>query len=379
MKRKYIATLAAIALLPLAAFTQTPPTPPQPPVPPQPPAGPQDRHEKLPKVPVTFLGVDTSTIPSVLCDQMNLAKGFGLVVDYVSPDGPAAAAGVQQNDILKMFNDQILLEPSQLAKLVRSYPEGTTVTLTILRKGKEEKIPVKLGKKEVSQKLMRQGEFPFGDHDFGDLGNRMQDLTERMGNMDEGPIHDVVMRAQQEAQRVRDEAQRRRDEVQRVRDAAQRQRDEAIRVSQRAREEARRAAGQISVTRTGESGLQNTRIDIGKAQIVFSDDKGELRIENANGKKMLTAKDPKGMLQFSGPIEAKEELDKVPAEIRQRYENLQQRDLPSVISSEDEDDDDDSGDTDDDNGDENSSSIEQISFSPQTLSRNVWTFRTILI
>ena len=41
------------------------------------------------------------------------------------------------------------------------------------------------------------------------------------------------------------------------------------------------------------------------------------------GKKFLTAKDPQGKLLFSGPVETKEDLDKVPAEVRQRYDKLQ--------------------------------------------------------
>jgi S1-C subfamily serine protease len=81
-----------------------------------------DHHEKRPKVPVTYLGVDTSQVPTVVSDQLGLAKGFGLVVDYVEPNSPAATAGVQQNDILKMLNDQILLEPSQLRKLLQTFP-----------------------------------------------------------------------------------------------------------------------------------------------------------------------------------------------------------------------------------------------------------------
>ena len=80
---------------------------------------------RAPKVPITFLGVETSAVPSVVAEQLGLAKGFGLVVDYVVADGPAAAAGLQQNDILKMLNEQILTEPEQLGKLVRSFPEGT--------------------------------------------------------------------------------------------------------------------------------------------------------------------------------------------------------------------------------------------------------------
>ncbi len=233
MKTKSIATIAAIALLPIAAFTQTPPNPPNPPTPPglpgqpgQPPGGPggeRERHEK--KVPVTYLGVETSDVPSVVSEQLGLAKGFGLVVDYVVPDGPAAAAGVQQNDILKMLNDQILTEPDQLSKLVRSFSEGTTVTLTVLRKGKEEKIGVKLSKKEVPERSeFGRGHRPhfnfnFNGDDWGnfgmnDLKEQMDHLKQQLGDQKQGMIHDAVITAQAEAQRALEQAQHRRDMVQ---------------------------------------------------------------------------------------------------------------------------------------------------------------------
>ena len=43
-------------------------------------------------------------MPGVLCDQLGIAEGFrpgGRI--HVVPDGPAAAAGVQQNDVMKML------------------------------------------------------------------------------------------------------------------------------------------------------------------------------------------------------------------------------------------------------------------------------------
>jgi hypothetical protein len=311
--------LFAAALFPLTTLAQpsAPATPPNPPAAPNPPTAPllpprgHDRdRDREPKVPVTFLGVETSSVPSVVCEQLGLAKGFGLVVDYVVADGPAAAAGVQQNDIIKMLNDQILTDPDQLGKLVRSYSEGTTVTLTLLRKGQEQKVTVKLGKKEVSRRHAMLGNgnwnFDFGDmEDFGDMKERireqMSQLKEQLGQLgdeNKGMIHDAVMRARDEARRAVDEA--------------------------------RQAAGQIRTVTRDDGALARTTIDLGKAQIVFSDDKGELRIENKDGKKLLTAKDPQGKLLFSGPVESKEDLDKIPTEVRQRYEKLQEHDLPAV-------------------------------------------------
>jgi hypothetical protein len=334
MKTKSITIIAAIALLPIAGFAQ-PPAPPVPPVPPVPP-GP---HEKMPKVPMIFLGVETSTVPSVVCDQLGLPKGFGLVVDYVVPDGPAAAAGVLQNDILKMLNDQILLEPGQLRKLLQTFPEGTTVTLTVLRKGQEQKISVKLVKKEMSNRHAfmpgHDGNWDFnfdgnfGNVDFGDLKERLQEmkqeLREQAGER-RNMIHDAVMKANDEVRRARDEA--------------------------------RDAMGNVKIYSKDGNALKSTRIDVGKAQIVFSDDKGEMKIEPVDGKKVLTAKDPQGKLLFSGPVETKEDLDKVPADVRLRFNKLQERDIPSVTSSDENDNDEDSNMNDED---DNGATKEQVS------------------
>jgi hypothetical protein len=380
MKTKSIATIATLVLLPIAAFAQppAPPAPPAPPSPPNAPGGPDKDRDHGKKVPVTYMGVETSDVPRVVSEQLGLAKGFGLVVDYVVPDGPAATAGVQQNDILKMLNDQILTEPDQLSKLIRSFPEGTTVTLTVLRKGKEEKIGVKLAKKEVPEHMdWGRGRHPrfnfkFNGEDTGEwmenLKEQMADLKEELGDENHGMVHDAVMSAQAEAQKALDQAQHRRDMAQQRRDMAQQMRDQAQHVrdeAQRVREEARRAAGNITISKNGpDGGLSTTKIDIGKAQIVYSDDKGELRVEKVGGKKVLTAKDPKGLLQFSGPVETKEDLDKVPAEVRQRYEKLQTNDLPSVISSQNGDvtvNPDNDGDSDEDTDDDDIQSMNQIS------------------
>ena len=323
MKTKSIATIAAIAL-PIAGFAQTPPPPPPQPPGPHGPPGMPGGHENAPKVPMTFLGVETSQVPNVVSEQLGLTKGLGLVVDYVVPNSPAASAGVQQNDILKMLNDQILMEPTQLRKLLQTFSEGTEVTLTILRKGQEQKITVKLAKKEMPQ---RHSMMPGGNHDMhwdfdetGDVGDQMQELKEQLkeqlGDTQHGIIRGAVIQAHEAARR--------------------------------AREDARRAAREIRILSNDNGALKATKIDLGKAQIVFCDGKGEMKLENVNGKKLLTVKDPQGKLLFSGPVETKEDLDKVPADVRERYERLKQNDLPAVAPRADVD----NGDADDDDDDD---------------------------
>jgi hypothetical protein len=313
MKIKFITIIACLATLPIAGFTQTPPAPPQPPGQPHP--LPPGGRDKAPKVPVVYLGVETSQVPTVVSEQLGLSKGLGLVVEYVVPDSPAAAAGVQQNDILKMLNDQILIEPSQLRKLLQTFSDGTDVTLTILRKGQEQKVTVKLAKKERPQ---RHSWAPGDKHDWhwdfddtGDLGEQMQGLKEQLQEQlgaQRGMVRGAVIKAHEAARR--------------------------------AREDARRAAREIRILSKDNGTLKATRIDLGNAQIVFSDDKGEMKVENVDGKKIVTAKDPQGKLLFSGPVETKEDRDKMPADVRERYEKLQQNDLPTVAPEADADDED---------------------------------------
>jgi hypothetical protein len=344
MKMKSVFTITVIALLPIAAFAQPSPAPPQPPQPPRPPHPPgmPDHHERRPKVPVTYLGVDTSQVPTVVSDQLGLAKGFGLVVDYVEPNSPAATAGVQQNDILKMLNDQILVEPSQLRKLLQTFPEGTDVTLTVLRKGQEQKLTAKLARKEVPQ---RRGAFP-GNHDWhmdfdptGDMKEQMQELKEQLKEQlgdQRGIVREAVSQAHEAARRARDDA--------------------------------RRAADQLRIFFEDDGGIKASKIDLGKAQIVFSDDKGEIKLANVDGKKLLTVKDPQGKLVFSGPAETKEDLDKMPADVRDRYNRLEQSDLPTVSpqSNTDNADENDAGDADDQDDDDDDAdtneTTQQVSF-----------------
>src|SRR6266536_2858941 len=346
MKIKSVFTITIIALLPLAGFAQTPPAPPQPPQPPGPPGMP-DHHEKRPKVPVTYLGVDTSQVPTVVSDQLGLAKGLGLVVEYVVPNSPAASAGIQQNDILKMLNDQILIEPSQLRKLLQTFPEGAEVTLTVLRKGQEQKLTAKLARKGVPQ---RRSASPGGNHDghwdfddTGDLGEQLQgqmqnlkeQLKEQLGDQ-RGIIRGAVMQAHEAARRARDDA--------------------------------RHAADELRIFFEDDGAAKASKIDLGKAQIVFSDEKGELKLANIDGRKLLTVKDPQGKLLFSGPVETKENLDKMPADVRQRYDRLQQNDLPTVAprfdtDSADDADTDDADNEDDDDDEETGESVsQQVSF-----------------
>ena len=111
-----------------------------------------------------------------------------------------------------------------------------------------------------------------------------------------------------------------------VREAVARAKDQAM----RARDEAERAVRGLRIVTTDDGLTKSTRIDLGRATITFSDDQGELKIENANGRKMLTAKDAEGKELYNGPIETPEDRAKLPDNVRQRLEKLERQELPEA-------------------------------------------------
>ena len=59
------------------------------------------------------------------------------------------------------------------------------------------------------------------------------------------------------------------------------------------------------------------------SNLVFSDEKGSLELTLKDGQKSLVAKNPKGEQLFSGPVTTPEQRAAMPAEVRERLEDLE--------------------------------------------------------
>jgi len=218
---------------------------------------------------VTYLGVATSPANELLADQLKLGKGTGVVVDFVEENSPAAKAGVKPHDVLVKLNDQLLVNPPQLAVLVRLQKPGDKVTLTLIREAKEQKVTVELAETErviggeepwgmlirpvfppgpIGSSEMIQGEPHRG---VPELDKNMADLLGRMGQV------------------------------------------------------APPGAASVSVSAS------------------MADGEHTLTLTITNGKKHLGAKDKDGKVLFEGPIQTPEEREKVPPEIRKKLEKME--------------------------------------------------------
>ncbi len=90
------------------------------------------------------MGVGVEPVTEVLRAQLSLEPGSGLVVTKVVADSPAARAGLQVNDVLTRFNDQVLVSPTQLVTLVGAQHPAEAARLSYVRRAQPGTVEVKL-------------------------------------------------------------------------------------------------------------------------------------------------------------------------------------------------------------------------------------------
>lgn len=86
-----------------------------------------------------WLGLMCYPPPAVLRAQLNLPKGQGLVVAEVVADGPAAKAGIKENDVLLTAGDKSLTDLPTLTRLVAD-TGAKQIKIKLLRGGKEQTV-----------------------------------------------------------------------------------------------------------------------------------------------------------------------------------------------------------------------------------------------
>lgn len=273
---------------------------------------------------VTFLGVVATALGPVVADQLDLPQGFGLAVESVMPESPATQAGIKPSDILKQLNDQLLVDPNQLATLVRSFKEGDSVNFTIIRKGKELKVTASLAVRQLPALNFR--DVLLGEHGAieapgvvpapGGPGNVFHEAHPPVGpapHIAPFPPQPPGAIAPSELHRLHKRALRQHHEQ--VRDHQQ---SSSPQGGDAAGEQGGSSASASASVTTPDPNERSTVVELNNATFLIKDDDGEVSVVSANGHKALIAKDKNGAQRFNGPINTEAERAAVPADL-QRY------------------------------------------------------------
>ena len=132
-----------------------------------------DQLVKVGKVRRGMLGVTIQSVNADLAASMNLPAARGAIVTSVNAGGPADKAGVKRGDVITAVNNQPVVDNNSLRNTVAGMAPGSNVTLTVLRNGHDQSIPVSLA--ELPDRPREEGEETSSNE--GGTGNEKYGLT----------------------------------------------------------------------------------------------------------------------------------------------------------------------------------------------------------
>lgn len=128
-----------------------------------------------------MVGVTIQAVDADLAASLNLPSARGAIITSVQAGGPAEKAGIKRGDVIIAFNDQSISDSNALRNLIASTTPASEVVLTVLRDGREQKIPVTLGELPARERTEgdESGAQPQG---VGRFGLTLQPLTPELAN-----------------------------------------------------------------------------------------------------------------------------------------------------------------------------------------------------
>lgn len=121
-----------------------------------------------------YIGVQMGPLEPRMAAKLGVAGRQGVLVSDVVPDSPAAAAGVQELDVITAFDDQPVQGLRSLQEIVERSAIGKPHSLTVLRDGKQmtltvtvKPLPADLAKRDAVPLRAEAGAETYYAEDFG--------------------------------------------------------------------------------------------------------------------------------------------------------------------------------------------------------------------
>ena len=121
-----------------------------------------------------YLGVSIGPLQKDVASKLGIEGSKGALVSEIMPDSPAARAGVEELDVITMFDGKPVDGPRTLQEIVERSPQGKAHDMTVLRSGKP--VTLSIVVKPLPESLARTGSgrrlAPSGTNTFysADLG-----------------------------------------------------------------------------------------------------------------------------------------------------------------------------------------------------------------
>jgi serine protease Do len=102
-----------------------------------------------------WLGVSIQEVTPALAKSFNLKEPKGALVAQVFSGSPAEKAGIEQGDVITEFDGKEVKDSKELPRIVATTPVGKTVTIKLLRNGKDLDRQVEIGEMEQKAQVSK--------------------------------------------------------------------------------------------------------------------------------------------------------------------------------------------------------------------------------
>jgi serine protease Do len=246
------------------------------------------------KAQTAFLGIVTNEVPELLADHLDLKPGEGVVVRSLVPDGPAAKAGLEVNDVITRVAANPVGSPQEMSAQVTAHKPGESVALDFIRKGKSSRLDVTLGTKPDEIAAMEPQAL-----DPLQLDGIPKDLAERIRKAVEGNLRGLDLQ---------------------LGDALD---DAEPGIEDAMRELKKRMQGALGDALIQPDNLPGGKVELqGGATLRMNDAQGSIEVKSNDGSKEITIRDKQDKVVWSGPWDTAQDKQAAPADVRERVESL---------------------------------------------------------
>jgi C-terminal processing protease CtpA/Prc len=117
-----------------------------------------------------YLGVMLQDIDASMAKALQLGDETGVLVSNVVEDSPAAAAGLEDGDVILEFDGKTIDDGSDLTRAVRRTAPGDKVEIVVLRGGDRRTLEVQIGERDDEAFWVdKDGDLEFLDNDDIDV------------------------------------------------------------------------------------------------------------------------------------------------------------------------------------------------------------------
>ncbi|MEM6602639.1 MAG: DegQ family serine endoprotease [Pseudomonadota bacterium] len=122
-----------------------------------------------------WIGVNIQPVTQDIADSLGLDDVTGALVGNVSPDSPADEGGLQPGDVIISVENQPIEKVRDLPRIIAETPVDKTVTMQIVRSGKQQNITLKIGRFE-DDTVIEAKTTPTGAVEIDEVGISVRNL-----------------------------------------------------------------------------------------------------------------------------------------------------------------------------------------------------------